>query len=572
MKEFILPDIGEGIVECELLEWLVKEGDVIVEDQPVAEVMTDKATVQIPAMYNGVVRKLHYKEGDIAKVHAPLFAMDIEGETNDEVNVAESNSDVVSKENNVDKNNVKEDPAPAQDASSSRALSAASNSEKLEAFILPDIGEGIVECEIVKWCIEEGDLVEEDQVVVEVMTDKAVVEIPAKYQGKVIKLHYQQGDIAQVHTPLFDQLILADGATASDTSDATASSEAKSSQNGSSQQVSSRAEGSQDDATNDHESPESNRAKALASPAVRRIAREYKINIAKVTGSGKKGRVLKQDIETYVTGSSNDEQTPHQAHSASTTNTGSNEGRQANSDSNVSSEVSKVIAMRGIKAAMAKQMMASVSTIPHFTVSDELIMDNLIALRAQLKPEFEQQGVKLSFMPFFIKSLSLALKSFPEINSRLTKDDSELHYLTSHNIGMAVDSKIGLLVPNIKNVQNLSLFGVAQECDRIINAAREGKLSNTDLSNGTISISNIGALGGMTATPVINKPEVAIVALGKTQKLPRFNDAGEVFAQSIMMVNWSGDHRVIDGATMVRFNNLWMSYLQSPQKMLVHLK
>jgi 2-oxoisovalerate dehydrogenase E2 component (dihydrolipoyl transacylase) len=578
MNEFILPDIGEGIVECELLEWLVKEGDVIVEDQPVAEVMTDKATVQIPAMYNGVVRKLHYKEGDIAKVHAPLFAMDIEGETNDEVNAAESNSDVVSKEDNVKENHVKEDhvkedPAPKQDVSSSASLSPASNSEKLEAFILPDIGEGIVECEIVKWCIEEGDLVEEDQVVVEVMTDKAVVEIPAKYQGKVVKLHYQQGDIAQVHTPLFDQLILADGATTSDISDAAAaSSDTTTSQNSLSLHMSSGAQGSQDSAAGNVESPESNRAKALASPAVRRIAREYKINIAMVTGSGKKGRVLKPDIEAYVTDQGNDKQSTQQARSASTPSTTVNDGRQANSDSTVSSEVSKVIAMRGIKAAMAKQMMASVSTIPHFTVSDELIMDNLIALRAQLKPEFEQQGVKLSFMPFFIKSLSLALKSFPEINSRLTKGDAELHYLTSHNIGMAVDSKIGLLVPNIKNVQNLSLFEVAQECDRIINAAREGKLSNNDLSNGTISISNIGALGGITATPVINKPEVAIVALGKTQKLPRFNDAGEVFAQSIMMVNWSGDHRVIDGATMVRFNNLWMSYLQSPQKMLVHLK
>ncbi|AEP30008.1 dihydrolipoyllysine-residue acetyltransferase [Brumicola nitratireducens] len=564
MNEFILPDIGEGIVECELLEWLVKEGDVIVEDQPVAEVMTDKATVQIPAMHNGVVRKLHYKEGDIAKVHAPLFAMDIEGEDSDEANTPAANSDAV-----VNESSVKEAPAKSHNVSSTETQSGAGSSEKIEAFILPDIGEGIVECEIVKWCIEEGDLVEEDQVVVEVMTDKAVVEIPAKYQGKVVKLHYRQGDIAQVHTPLFDQLILADGAT---TTDAAANSDTKAEQESSSKSASSQATTQQVNTSNEVGTAESNRAKALASPAVRRIAREYKINIAMVAGSGKKGRVLKQDIELYVQSGGADKQTTQQAPSASTTNSVVNDGRQANSGSNVSSEVSKVIAMRGIKAAMAKQMMASVSTIPHFTVSDELIMDNLIALRAQLKPEFEQQGVKLSFMPFFIKSLSLALKSFPEINSRLTKDDAELHYLTSHNIGMAVDSKIGLLVPNIKNVQDLSLFEVAQECDRIINAAREGKLSNTDLSNGTISISNIGALGGITATPVINKPEVAIVALGKTQKLPRFNDAGEVFAQSIMMVNWSGDHRVIDGATMVRFNNLWMSYLQSPQKMLVHLK
>ena len=138
MNEFILPDIGEGIVECELLEWLVKEGDIIVEDQPVAEVMTDKATVQIPAMHNGVVRKLHYKEGDIAKVHAPLFAMDIEGE----ISLPES---------------VDELPKAAAIAPSIAPSNNAS--EKLEAFILPDIGEGIVECEIVKWCIEEGDVV-----------------------------------------------------------------------------------------------------------------------------------------------------------------------------------------------------------------------------------------------------------------------------------------------------------------------------------------------------------------------------------------------------------------------------
>jgi len=553
MNEFILPDIGEGIVECELLEWLVKEGDSIVEDQPVAEVMTDKATVQIPAMYNGVVRKLHYKEGDIAKVHAPLFAMDIDGETSNDTEtaaVAESLSDSLT----------------GEVLTTSSAATSVVNVQKTEAFILPDIGEGIVECEIVKWCIQEGDVVEEDQVVVEVMTDKAVVEIPAKYQGKVVKLHYQQGDIAQVHTPLFDQLIQSDGVLVSVNS-------IESSGSANTVMQSTQPENTDESAL---ESFANKRAKALASPAVRRVAREYKINIAIVSGSGKKGRVLKQDIESYVQVQNETRHIPNQSASTPLANkdvTVANHSQlTASSNAGVQSEVSKVIAMRGIKAAMARQMMASVSTIPHFTVSDELIMDNLIALRSQLKPEFEQQGVKLSFMPFFIKSLSLALKSFPEINSRLTKDESELHYLSSHNIGMAIDSKIGLLVPNIKNVQNLSLFKVAQECERIINAAREGKLSNADLSNGTISISNIGALGGMSATPVINKPEVAIVALGKTQKLPRFNNVGDVVAQSIMMLNWSGDHRVIDGATMVRFNNLWMSYLQSPEKMLVHLK
>lgn len=527
MNEFILPDIGEGIVECELLEWLVKEGDTIVEDQAVAEVMTDKATVQIPAMHNGVVTKLYYKEGDIAKVHEPLFAMEIEG---------------------VDKNQLKEPSKETADPSPDESLIDKASDSKvvLEAFILPDIGEGIVECEIVKWCIQEGDIVEEDQVVVEVMTDKAVVEIPAKYPGKVSKLHYQQGDIAKVHTPLFDQLITS--ATIDNKPDELADDvEANKAtiKNSSAEQV-------HDDSFSD------NRAKALASPAVRRIAREHKINLADVSGTGKKGRVLKQDIDAYML----------------TVSAGVSSSLCSSTSSSASLQegVSKVVPMRGIKAAMAKQMLASASTIPHFSVSDELIMDKLISLRANLKPEFERQGVKLSFMPFFIKSLSLALKSFPEINSRLTDDESTLQHLSSHNIGMAVDSKIGLLVPNIKNVQNLSLYEVAFECDRIVNAARDGKLSNVDLSNGSISISNIGALGGITAMPIINKPEVAIVALGKTQKLPRFDEAGNVVAQSIMMLNWSGDHRVIDGATMVRFNNLWMSYLQSPEKMFAHLK
>ncbi|MFT5277081.1 MAG: 2-oxoisovalerate dehydrogenase E2 component (dihydrolipoyl transacylase) [Glaciecola sp.] len=566
MIEFILPDIGEGIVECELLEWLVKEGDTIVEDQAVAEVMTDKATVQIPAMYNGRVTKLHYKEGDIAKVHAPLFAMDIDGA--DITNSDTNNSDT--KKANVDLENVEK--SASQKNQVEEALNETLKTEHsnvVEAFILPDIGEGIVECEIVKWCIQEGDVVEEDQVVVEVMTDKAVVEIPAKYHGRVSKLHYQQGDIAIVHTPLFDQII-GSSKLSSNLVEAVDIQEVEVSTTILKMSPSTKLV--------EDDSVTKNNSKALASPAVRRIAREYKVNLAEIKGSGKKGRVLKQDVDAYI-------QAPSAASSGATNAAVKADHLVSNSSilktpisnasassSAVQEEVIKIVPMRGIKAAMAKQMLASAATIPHFTVSDELMMDNLIALRSSLKPEFEKQGVKLSFMPFFIKSLSLTLKSYPEMNSRLTKDESEWHYLKSHNIGMAVDSKIGLLVPNIKNVQNLSLFEVAVECDRIINAAREGKLSGADLANGTISISNIGALGGITATPVINKPEVAIVALGKTQKLPRFDDAGNVFAQSIMMLNWSGDHRVIDGATMVRFNNLWMSYLQSPEKMLVHLK
>ncbi|MBT1449536.1 dihydrolipoyllysine-residue acetyltransferase [Glaciecola sp. XM2] len=536
MKDFILPDIGEGIVECELLKWLVAEGDVIKEDQPVAEVMTDKATVEIPAMHDGVIKTLYYKEGDIAKVHAPLFAMEEAGEAVVEV----------------------QQPAPTQ---------VASNNTRVESFVLPDIGEGIVECEIVKWSISEGDVVVEDQVVVEVMTDKAVVEIPAKHAGTILKLHYQQGDIAKVHSVLFDQEIASDASDAAQSSGAAVNHAA-------SQSASSVAVNTTDNITRNHSKPMDSvtykqgenfeapivSERPIASPAVRRLARERGIDLKTVKGSGKKGRIVKQDLSAL----------PEQL----ATNAPAKGNETASNASPVFAQQGsdRVESIKGIRAAMAKQMMASVSTIPHFTVSDELCMDNLIALRSSLKGDFEKQGIKLSFMPFFIKALSLALNAFPVINSRLNDDATELTYLQSHNIGMAVDSKIGLLVPNIKNVEQKSLREVALDVNRIVDSAREGKLSNADLSGGTISISNIGAIGGITATPVINKPDVAIVALGKTQKLPRFADDGSVFAQNIMMVNWSGDHRVIDGATMVKFNNLWMDYLTHPHKMLVDLR
>jgi 2-oxoisovalerate dehydrogenase E2 component (dihydrolipoyl transacylase) len=547
MKDFILPDIGEGIVECELLKWLVAEGDVIKEDQPVAEVMTDKATVEIPAMHNGVVTKLYYKEGDIAKVHAPLFAMQSDDEPSQE--------------------NSSEAPAPSQ-ASPMPTGTKDTGKLRTESFVLPDIGEGIVECEIVKWSIAEGDEVVEDQVVVEVMTDKAVVEIPAKHPGKILKLHYKQGDIAKVHSELFDQAIAADGQTQDTPADASAtvtqnSDSAAAKHNtsvthnhpgsGDKRGSSSYAQGGNFEAPVVSERP-------IASPAVRRLAIELGISLKKVSGSGKKGRILKEDLSAS---------SQAQNSSAAATQTAS---VSAPANTSIQQSEDRVEPIKGIRAAMAKQMLASVSTIPHFTVSDELCMDNLIALRASLKPDFESEGIKLSFLPFFIKALSLALHKFPIVNSRLNDDATELRYLSAHNIGMAVDSKIGLLVPNIKNVEQRSLKEVAIEVNRIVDSAREGKLSNNDLTGGSISISNIGSIGGITATPVINKPDVAIVALGKTQKLPRFAEDGSVVAQSIMMVNWSGDHRVIDGATMVKFNNLWMDYLTHPQKMLVDLR
>ena len=557
--EFILPDIGEGIVECELLEWLVSEGEHIEEDQPVAEVMTDKATVQIPAMHAGVVNKLHYAVGDIAKVHAPLFSMtpdDADVNEEPQAKAPEKPTEATTSEK------VKNDELPV----------AAASGKHIEDFILPDIGEGIVECEIVKWNVAEGDVIEEDQAVVEVMTDKAVVEIPAKNAGTVHRLYYAQGDIAKVHSALFALEVESDSNPSGDTEGNT--SEASQSTSATIIQEPSNASNKQSNqltsskfSDGEFEPPIAIEGKVLASPAVRRIAREHNIDLSAVNGSGKKGRILKADVLDIQQSVKTESPSENSNKPLTNSNASTNENPSASKKGEVRTEK-----VRGIQAAMAKQMSASVYTIPHFTVSDELVMDNLMSLRNLLKPEFEAKGVKLSFMPFFVKAMSLALNEFPVVNSQLNDDASELSYYSDHNIGFAVDSKIGLLVPNIKRVQDLSLLDIAVQMQDIIEQARAGRVSGEHLKGGTISISNIGAIGGITATPVINKPEAAIVALGKTQKLPRFDDSGNVSAQHIMAVNWSGDHRIIDGATMVRFNNLWMSYLMQPEKMLMHLK
>ncbi|WP_215397569.1 dihydrolipoyllysine-residue acetyltransferase [Rheinheimera oceanensis] len=515
-KDFILPDIGEGIVECEIVDWLVAEGDTITEDQPVCDVMTDKALVQIPAVHNGVVSKLYYAKGDIAKVHAPLFEMQLTGTD-----------------------------SPA-DAAQPEPVTAPVASAGSEDFILPDIGEGIVECEIVDWLVSEGDDIVEDQPVCDVMTDKALVQIPAKYSGKVTKLYYAKGEIAKVHAPLF---AMQHAGMASEPQAAAVSATAMVTPAKTSCVIQQKT----DSAGN---------GKVLASPAVRRLARELSIDISKVPGSGDKGRVYKDDVRAFADG---------KVQAVPTQNAPANLATNAISTA-TSSGGSRTEPIKGIKAAMARQMVESVSTIPHFTYCEEIDLTELIVLRGSLKDQYAKQGVKLTMMPFFIKALSLAINQFPVMNAQVNKDCTELTYFDDHNIGIAVDSKVGLLVPNIKGCQRKSIIDIANDLTRLTEQAREGRVSPADLKGGTISISNIGAIGGTVATPIINKPELAIVALGKVQTLPRFNAKGEVEARQLMQISWSGDHRIIDGGTIARFTNLWKQYLEQPSAMLVAMR
>ncbi len=412
-------------------------------------------------------------------------------------------------------------------------------------FILPDIGEGIVECEVIEWKVKEGDIIEEDQIVVDVSTDKAIVEIPSMYNGRVTKLHHAEGDIAKVHSPLFAIEIEADQ-EASGVEPQLSIKEPQPSIEESQRPAIEQATVSSE--------------KVLTTPAVRKMAREHQLDLGTIAGTGKQGRVLKEDVLSFLAGDNAAQDSRQTLTPTASANPTLIPGVVADD---------RVEVIRGVRKIMAERMAESVATIPHSTFVEELDVTELMLLHRNLNEQHGSDELKITLMPLFIKALSMALKQFPLVNSRANHDFTELTYLANHNIGMAVDGASGLLVPNIKAVEQRSIIDIATQVMSLTAAARSGKINPADLKGGSITISNIGAIGGTVATPIINKPEVAIVALGKIQRLPRFDDQGNVVARNIMTISWSGDHRVIDGGTIARFNNCWKGYLEQPATMLV---
>ena len=281
-------------------------------------------------------------------------------------------------------------------------------------FILPDIGEGIVECEVIEWKVKEGDMIEEDQIVVDVSTDKAIVEIPSMYNGRITKLHYAEGDIALVHQPLFAIEVEGEGESKLEANvavevTATASNTI--------------AEDTQSALMPNSAGPIINQSpKVLTTPAVRKMAREHELDLATLVGTGKQGRVLKEDVLDYL----------------------SKDKSPAAKQIIIAED--RVEPIKGVRKIMAERMSDAVSSIPHFTYVDEVDVTELMKFRQTLKDRYATDDLKITLMPLFIKALSLAIKEFPILNSRTNDDFSELTYVASHNVGMAVDGKTGLLV------------------------------------------------------------------------------------------------------------------------------
>ncbi len=405
-------------------------------------------------------------------------------------------------------------------------------------FKLPDVGEGMHEGEISKWLVKEGDQVKQDQPLVEVQTDKVNAELTSPVSGVIKKLLFAEGETAHVG----QTLVVIDDGSAIEVAAATAISDPPQTK------VSAPIQKGLFD-------------RALASPYIRKLAREWKIDIEKVLGTGTAGRVTEEDLRAFLAKeqASKKEQPPKETMPSAPKAFGIEENLQE-----------ERIPLKGVRKKIAEHLVKSVSIIPHVTHVDELEMDALKGLRDKWKTVAEERGVKLTFLPFFIKALVVALKEFKTLNASINDATQEIVLKNYYHIGIATDTKDGLIVPVIKNADKKTIFELAQEVSVMASRAREGKLSLEEITGGTFTISNVGPIGGLYATPIINHPEVAILGLHKMEPRMVVRD-WEGVIRLMMHMSLSFDHRLIDGVTAVRFTNRIKQLLENPDLLMMEM-
>lgn len=417
-------------------------------------------------------------------------------------------------------------------------------------FKLPDIGEGIHEGEIVKWFVKAGDTVKEDDVLLEVQNDKAVVEIPAPVDGTVKEVKVSEGTVAVVG----DVLITFDIE-----GDAPAGEEETPEQPKAEEKTEDVKEDVKEDAPRDVQLHKSERV--IAMPSVRKYAREKGVDIREVNGSGDNGRVLKEDIDAFANGEApSAEATTEKTESVAPAAAAKTEIKPYES---ATPELETREKIRGIRKAISKAMVNSKHTAPHVTLMDEVDVTKLVALRKDFKQVAADQGVKLTYLPFVVKALTAAAKAFPTINASIDDVNEEIVYKNYYNIGIAADTNNGLVVPVVKDADRKSIYALATNINELAGKAREGKLAGEDMKGGSITITNIGSAGGQWFTPVINHPEVAILGIGRIAEKAVVKN-GEIVAAPVLALSFSFDHRLIDGATAQNALNMVKRLLEDP--------
>lgn len=424
---------------------------------------------------------------------------------------------------------------------------------------LPDIGEGVVEAEVQRWFVAPGDVVKEDQPLVEVMTDKATVVIPSPRRGRIVKLFWSVGDVAKVHAPLVE--IETDGVQATAVESAAVQGEAAR------PAAAARADFGPAPGPGSSGAPAgAGGPKALATPAVRALAREMGIDVNAVPGTGPGGRVTKDDLSAHRTRRNGHQvpaaaPAPAPASSPTPTRTSTRAAQEA---------LEERIPLRGVRKRIAENMARSKRTAAHFTFVEQADVTELVRVKERIGQAAQAEGVKVTFLPFFVKAAVAALKKHPKLNATMDEERSELVLHRRYDIGVASATESGLIVPVIRGADERSIVDLAREIERLAADTKAGRVRPDDLGRSTFTISSLGALGGLFATPVLNHPEVAILGIHRIRPTPVARD-GQVVVRDVMNVSVTSDHRVVDGHEAAAFAYEVIRMLEDPNLLFMRL-
>jgi pyruvate dehydrogenase E2 component (dihydrolipoyllysine-residue acetyltransferase) len=550
--EFKLPELGENIEKAGVLSVLVKPGDQIEKDQSIIEIETDKATIEVPSSISGTIKEVRVKEGDTVKVGQTIITLD-------------NNAVPAKKEEAKPKEVRKETKAPEEKpkakAESQPALSVKKAAGKPEVVnvTLPELGENINSASVLSVLVSKGDSVKKDQGIIEIETDKATVEVPSPYEGKVTEVSVKEGDKAKV-----GQVILRIETSQSEHEETPKAKTEETSKNAEpaethEEKVTEHAEGQRESIQPSEmdNQPPIIKGSAPAAPSVRRIARELGVDINKVQGTGPGGRISMEDIKAYVKKLNE------------TRGAGGGLGVQQEALPNFSKfgEVERK-PMSGIRSKTAEHLSYAWVSAPRVTQFDKADITELEKVRKSFNPKAEKAGGKITVTSILLKIISSALKVFPQFNSSIDMEKKEIIYKKYFHIGIAVDTEHGLIVPVIKNVDNKNIIELSVELNTIAEKARIRKVSPEELQGGCFTITNLGGIGGTSFTPIINSPEVAILGVSRGSYEPVYQN-GSFVPRLMLPLSLSYDHRIIDGADAARFLRWVCEALEQPMKILI---
>jgi 2-oxoisovalerate dehydrogenase E2 component (dihydrolipoyl transacylase) len=443
---------------------------------------------------------------------------------------------------------------------------------------LHDIGEGMTEGEVVHLLVQVGDIVTVDQPVIEVQTDKVSAELPSPVAGKIAEILVAKGDVIQVGSTVIK---IEENATENSTQANASDSKQTESNNATKEAV--KVTGKEPNKAEAEKTSQNDRLRQLrnvmAAPYTRKVAREHRVNIEDITGSGKNGRITVEDVERFVQHGNQEEKHEASQEKLSLQETTGNAQETTRNAQEQNGSVQKTISggtipFRGRRKQIAQKMTQSMYTIPHVTHFDKIDMTNLLELKDQAQQSQSKGSAemnhKLSIMTFVIKALTISLSEFPIFNAKLDEQKEEIHIDPNVNLGIATHTEEGLIVPVLKNAQNLSMLQINQQVKELTKKAQANQLQVSELRGGTFTVSNVGPIGGMFATPIINHPEVALISFHQMEDQPVVRNK-EIVIRSMMNFSMSFDHRVADGVTAVQFTNRMKQLLENPMQLFVHL-